>query len=314
MQDLKKEQQPQVQPEALSLLELASPPEERTAKQQRHDELFTVRMQEVESDINAAATQQISDWRSERAAFDEARAAATEQERLAKVAKAELEAAQLAERRVRLKLRGRFAAARISRVVAAPPEPPLARELPAGCRLYEGAIPDWEAADALDQLGQYFSKDKRVKTITAGQRGNKRRQLKMQAEELSLFQSFKDVLADAGELKGRDLGEFNAIRSEDSCIKQDRHWDFDPDLVRYIRRPRRKPCSAILALQPGSRLYVYDTLLKHDVTVPIPPGAILVFDGDVAHAGASYATPNTRVHVYLDVEGVRREKDVTWFD
>ena len=72
--------------------------------------------------------------------------------------------------------------------------------------------------------------------------------------------------------------------------------------MRYIRRPRRKPCSAILALQPGSRLYVYDTLLKHDVTVLIPPGAILVFDGDVAHAGASYATPNTRVHVYLDVE------------
>jgi ectoine hydroxylase-related dioxygenase (phytanoyl-CoA dioxygenase family) len=43
------------------------------------------------------------------------------------------------------------------------------------------------------------------------------------------------------------------------------------------------------------------------------PGDLLVFDGDVSHAGASYALPNTRVHVYLDVPGLKREAGVVWF-
>ena len=50
-----------------------------------------------------------------------------------------------------------------------------------------------------------------------------------------------------------------------------------------------------------------------DVTVLVPVGAILLFDGDVAHAGASYAACNSRVHVYLDVPGVSRDQDYTWF-
>ena len=97
---------------------------------------------------------------------------------------------------------------------------------------------------------------------------------------------------------------------------QDRHCDYDPVLTRYdgARRRRVKPCSAILGLQPGARLYVYDPALCCDVTVLVPVGHILLFDGDVAHAGACYATTNTRVHVYLDVPGVRCEKDVTWVE
>ena len=50
------------------------------------------------------------------------------------------------------------------------------------------------------------------------------------------------------------------------------------------------------------------------MTVVPPPGAILLFDGDVAHTGASYAGGNTRVHLYLDVAGVVREHNVTWFE
>ena len=80
-----------------------------------------------------------------------------------------------------------------------------------------------------------------------------------------------------------------------------------------VRCLRRKPCSAILALQEGTCLTVYDAALGHDVTMAVPPGAILLFDGDVAHAGASYAACNSRVHVYLDVPGVSRDQDYTWF-
>ena len=47
------------------------------------------------------------------------------------------------------------------------------------------------------------------------------------------------------------------------------------------------------------------------VAVPLGPGDVLVFDGNVAHAGAWYAAPNTRVHLYLDVVGVARATDFT---
>jgi ectoine hydroxylase-related dioxygenase (phytanoyl-CoA dioxygenase family) len=69
----------------------------------------------------------------------------------------------------------------------------------------------------------------------------------------------------------------------------------------------------MLALQSGTRLIVYDEDSRRDVSVPLGPGDVLVFDGDVAHAGAWYASVNTRVHMYLDVEGVERAKDFTWF-
>ena len=136
-------------------------------------------------------------------------------------------------------------------------------------------------------------------------------QLKMQEGEVSIFSSFKRALVEADEARGRILGEYNTIRSLPSCAKQDLHWDYDPDVVRYMRT--RKPCSAILGLQQGARLYVYDTALRHEVTVLVPPGAILLFDGDVAHRGASYAGVNTRVHLYLDVPRVKRDQDFTWF-
>ena len=73
------------------------------------------------------------------------------------------------------------------------------------------------------------------------------------------------------------------------------------------------PHHLLETVQQGARLYVYDSRLRREVTVLVPPGAILLFDGDVAHRGASYAARNTRVHLYLDVPGVEREADVTWF-
>ena len=132
----------------------------------------------------------------------------------------------------------------------------------------------------------------------------------MDEHEAEIFGDFKEVLQEAGFSKDYSLSEFNVIHSLPGCVAQKMHWDYDPTVVRY---KRRKPCSAILALSAGARLYVRDTHLGMDVTVLIPPGAIMIFDGDVAHAGASYAGPNTRVHLYLDVPGVARDQDYTWF-
>ena len=66
-------------------------------------------------------------------------------------------------------------------------------------------------------------------------------------------------------------------------------------------------------MQVGTRLFVRDEEADETVVVALGPGDILVFEGDVAHAGAWYTSLNTRVHLYLDVPGLAREADVTWF-
>ena len=48
------------------------------------------------------------------------------------------------------------------------------------------------------------------------------------------------------------------------------------------------------------------------MVVPLEPGDVLVFEGDVVHAGAQYASLNTRVHAYLDAPGVERKVNHTW--
>ena len=57
---------------------------------------------------------------------------------------------------------------------------------------------------------------------------------------------------------------------------------------------------------------MYDEERGGDVLVEIPPGSMLIFDGDVAHNGMWCTRSNTRVHLYLDVEGCLREEDTVW--
>ena len=101
-----------------------------------------------------------------------------------------------------------------------------------------------------------------------------------------------------------------------TCKAQKLHWDFDPGLIECLPATgplHRKPVSVILALEPGTRLFVRDEAAGATVPIALGVGDILVFDGDVAHHGAWYPSRNTRVHMYLDVPTVPRVEDFTWF-
>ena len=101
------------------------------------------------------------------------------------------------------------------------------------------------------------------------------------------------------------------LHSRQRCHEQKRHWDYNPDLLEG--RQGRKPASVILALEPGARVIFFEDeyMATGKVPVQLNPGDLLVFDGDVSHAGASYAMPNTRIHVYLDVKGIKRTSSVS---
>ena len=123
----------------------------------------------------------------------------------------------------------------------------------------------------------------------------------------------RDKLLALGELRGRVWSGAHVLHSKRRCAEQKRHWDYNPDVLEG--RQGCKPATAILALEPGARIIFFEDENKSGGRVPVllHPGDLLLFDGDVSHAGASYALSNTRVHVYLDVPGVVRESDAVWF-
>ena len=185
-------------------------------------------------------------------------------------------------------------------------------DLPHGCRVLRGVVDPALMERSVPELQWAADNDCRV--ISAGQKGKKRRQLKIGAQT-HISKAMLKALTEAGEMDGRTRSEINVLDSLPGCTEQKLHWDYDPGLIDCLDpRFSRKPASAILALQRGTRLYVYDERARRTVPVPLSPGDILIFEGDVAHHGAWYATRNTRMHVYLDVDMVPREEDVTWFD
>ena len=217
-------------------------------------------------------------------------------------------------KRLRLKLRGAFSD--VAPCKSIHESISVATELPAGCRLIEGVIPDWALLAEQAKLEQLLADNqKEVKPIKAGQPDSKRLQLRRAAGSLEIYQKWmQPALLGAGELSGRDpIEEVNIIQSLPGCRAQKLHWDYDPAHVTARPPGSRKPASAFLALEPGTRLHVYDAVRKAHTQVVVPPGCMLIFEGDVAHAGMWYVSKNLRVHVYLDVCGVERKGDHTWF-
>ena len=111
------------------------------------------------------------------------------------------------------------------------------------------------------------------------------------------------ALGERGFTRGRLFGGAHCLHSLPMCARQMWHTDYDMEAVRRARRP---PMSVVVALQDGTRL------LTLDGAQTLGCGDILVFGGDVVHAGAEYAKENTRIHIYLDVIDCDRPANVTW--
>ena len=103
---------------------------------------------------------------------------------------------------------------------------------------------------------------------------------------------------------GRIVGPAVVLHSLPGCERQDMHTDYDPD---DVGRCAAKPLGVLLALQDGTSLCLPD-----GQTADLGAGDVLVFDGDQPHAGAAYASENTRVHLYLDSPGVHRLDNTTY--
>lgn len=116
----------------------------------------------------------------------------------------------------------------------------------------------------------------------------------------------------------RVVREYVAIISQHGCQQQALHWDYDPDACRAACTDDTIPLAVIVTLMPDTCLVVSPGAIRGRRDLPITeittqPGDIVVFRGDLIHAGAAYPDrSNVRVHAYVDVRGFVRQSNATY--
>ena len=117
------------------------------------------------------------------------------------------------------------------------------------------------------------------------------------------------------------------IHSRPGCQDQAAHCDYGPSEDLANADDSEMPLSALVALMPGTKLNVWPKSIRLSTTsesdlakvkpisckvVELEEGDILVFRGDLVHAGSSYSEDNYRIHCFLDSDSVPRTENRTW--
>lgn len=112
-----------------------------------------------------------------------------------------------------------------------------------------------------------------------------------------------DFLTSKGILNGRKVGTIAILHSKSGCRRQQWHTDYDPDLCKMAKV---KPMGVIFAFENST---YFNTRNRKIV---LKKGQVLIFDGDMVHAGSAYEKENTRMHLYLDSDEVPRLRNKTY--
>jgi len=114
------------------------------------------------------------------------------------------------------------------------------------------------------------------------------------------------------------------LRSDAGCADQRSHTDYTPiDLRMPLAGAKEMPLASVVALMANTFFDVWvgavncfgstnDRIFRHRRLV-LNAGDMLIFRGDLVHAGAGFGVFNIRIHTYLDAAGVRRAKNTTFY-
>jgi hypothetical protein len=125
---------------------------------------------------------------------------------------------------------------------------------------------------------------------------------------------------------GRMATDCVILESLAGCQIQAAHTDYVPNSALLDTNDDTVPLLAVFALQGGTRLDVWPEshrlvrrprLTRHTPkvtrrTVELDAGDLIVFRGDLIHAGSAYTQHNLRIHTYLDHPTVPRPPNRTW--
>lgn len=127
-------------------------------------------------------------------------------------------------------------------------------------------------------------------------------------------------------LIGRTSNDFVILESRPGCQIQAAHTDYVPDDALRSTSDDTVPLLAVIALQPATTLEVWPAshrlirrtrltrvtpkIARHTIT--LGTGDVIIFRGDLVHAGSPYAARNIRLHAYIDHPTVPRPSNRTW--
>lgn len=122
------------------------------------------------------------------------------------------------------------------------------------------------------------------------------------------------------------VGGLVALESLPGCGRQAAHCDYVPTPELLKTRDEDVPLLALLAVEPHTHLDVWPA--SHRIirgapetratspalrkTLDLEPGDLVIFRGDLVHAGSAYDRRNIRLHAYLDSPAVPRVANRTW--
>jgi hypothetical protein len=117
------------------------------------------------------------------------------------------------------------------------------------------------------------------------------------------------------------------LLSKPGCQEQAAHSDYVPDTEFRKWISTNPPYLAILALTDGTKLNIWPgsagliIMEEHRLfgkpaipktTLRLKKGELLIFRGDLVHAGSAYEEENIRLHIYLDSPKIPRVHNRTW--
>lgn len=117
------------------------------------------------------------------------------------------------------------------------------------------------------------------------------------------------------------------IHSKPGCQDQAAHCDYVPDSALAKVPNHQMPLAVLVSIMPGTCLNVWPNSIKLSTlsakrvkkvkpirckVEKLNPGDMLVFRGDLAHAGSRYKNNNCRLHTFLDSDRVKRRPNRTW--
>jgi hypothetical protein len=169
-----------------------------------------------------------------------------------------------------------------------------------------------------------------LKDVNARQNDEKRKQISIDKVGVgggagpSKAALFKDALTKKlGELeltRKHKVDSMVALLSLPGCKAQLAHTDYTPDALTNALIPEKVPLACLVALTDGTLFDVWPGAIRFvesrsfkAMQSKLNAGDVLLFRGDLVHGGAAWEGDgglgsNVRIHAYLDVEGVKRQK------
>lgn len=109
-----------------------------------------------------------------------------------------------------------------------------------------------------------------------------------------------DVLLDHNMMGEKKVVDAHALRSLPGCAQQTMHSDSAaPESLLHVPF-KDVPLAIIYALEEDTFLKVWPFGSEECHVVRLHPNDMVIFRGDLLHAGTEYAKKNTRIHAYVD--------------